>query len=334
MRRGLLVFTVALGCSIAFWRFGDPELVRATLDRLSVEIVIALLALLTVNELVKGLRWAWYLRAAHLPIRIVDGLTSYLASQAASALPGGALLSARLAEEHGGGRVRLRHTTPPLLVQGFGDLAAVSLLALAGILLTGQASFQLVAPVTGFVIALLFVSGARSDRLGTFLAGMLERSRATRRLVPVERDAQRTLRTLCTPRALVPGIAASIVSSLVTAAILVLLAEALTLRGVRPHEAVYVHGMTMLAHFLIPIPNGFGTNELSLIGLLNLIGIGFGRATAIAVTYRALGLGFRTVVGIAVLLVRYHAVLFALRRPPMPQPRPALQLELASDGRD
>ncbi|MCX2726393.1 lysylphosphatidylglycerol synthase transmembrane domain-containing protein [Thermomicrobium sp. 4228-Ro] len=334
MRRVVIVTIVALGCGIAFWSFADPSLITATLDGLSVEIVLALLALLGVNELVKGLRWAWYLRAAQLPIRVVDGLTSYLASQAACSLPGGALLSARLAEEHGGGRIRLRHTTPPLLVQGFGDLFAVSLLALGGIVLTGQASYQLAAPAAGGAIVLLFVTGARSDRFGTALTGLLERSRYTRRLVPAERDARMTLATLCTPRALAPGVLASLVSSLVIAAILVVLAEALTLRGLHLHEAIYVHGMTMLAHFLVPIPNGFGTNELSVIGLLNIVGIGFGRATAIAVTYRAFGLAFRTVIGLAVLLIRYHRILFALRRPMLPQTPPALQLELAAERRE
>jgi len=317
---------VVAGSGVAFWSFGDALSLRSTLDRLSLGASAALLGLLAFNELVKGLRWAWYLRAARLPIRAIDGLTSYLAAQAASAVPGGALLSARLAEEHGDGTVRLRHTAPPLLAQGFGDLLAVSLLATSGILLTVGLSLQLAAPAVGIALALLLINGAHSDRLGAFLVRTLACSRFTRRLVPAEEDARQTLRYLCTPRALLPGIGASVLCSLTVAAVLALLAETLTIRGLRAHEAIYVHGMTMLAHFLVPVPNGFGTNELSLVGLLNVVGIGFGRATAIAVTYRAVSLGLRTVIGLVVLLARYHHLLWELRCQPVPAPVPVPQL--------
>uniref|UniRef100_A0A7C1K3R2 Flippase-like domain-containing protein n=1 Tax=Thermomicrobium roseum TaxID=500 RepID=A0A7C1K3R2_THERO len=328
----LLVLAIAFGCAV--WAFRDPDVITTTLSRLSPTVAFMLLALLGANELIKGLRWAWYLRAARLPIRLFDGLTSYLAAQAASAVPGGALLSARLAEEHGDGQVRLRHTTPPLLAQGLGDLIAVSLVAATGIALTAQSSLQFTVPVGGVLVAVLAVAAIRSERIASALTQALGKRRLTRRIVPAEEDARRTLLLLCRPHALGPGIAASIFSSLIAVAILLLLADAMTLRGLGPHEALYVHGMTMLAHLLLPIPNGFGTSELSLVGLLNVVGIGFARATAIAVTYRALGLGFRTMVGLLILVLRYHHLLVELRRRPVTAPASAPALDFAVEGQD
>ncbi len=329
MRRLLFVILLVTASGVLLWNLGDPAVVTATLTRLSPDILVGVLLLLLLNEVVKGLRWAWYLRAAQLPIRVVDGLTSYLAAQAASAIPGGSLLSARLAEEHGSGAVRLRHTTPPLLAQGLGDLVAVSLLALAAIVLLGRAWLQVLAPLTGIVLTLALISAARSDRLGDALIHLLSRSRRTRRLIPVEEDARRTLRRLCTWRALAPGIAASIVSTLIAAGLLVILARALTLRGLQVHEALYAHSMAMIAHLVLPVPNGFGTSDMSLVGFLNLVGIGFGRATVLAITYRALSLGFRTTLGFVVLLARYRHLLLELRRRPQADPAPLVTVGLA-----
>ncbi|MCS7051958.1 MAG: hypothetical protein NZL87_10105, partial [Thermomicrobium sp.] len=146
MHRVLVASLVLLAVACAVWAFRDPTVLALTLERLSPGLACALIALLATNELVKGARWAWYLRAARLPIRPLDGVTSYLAAQAASALPGGTILAARLAEEHGGGLVRLRHTTPALLVQGIGDLLAVSALASIGLALTDSSRVQFAVP--------------------------------------------------------------------------------------------------------------------------------------------------------------------------------------------
>lgn len=331
MRRGVLVFVIAGVFSFVAWSFRDPEMVTGTLERLSPRVVLALLLVLSANEAIKAIRWAWYLRAAQLPLRFRDSITSYLAAQAASALPGGSILSARLAEEHAKGRIGLRHTAPPLIAQGLGDVFAVALLALIGIAASPQPNAQLVAPVAALILALLLITIARSERSGTALVGVLRRWRLTRRLVPVEEDARRTLVALLNGRALIPGTMTSIASSLCAVAILIMLANALTVRGLAPLEGLYVHGMSMLAHLFLPVPNGFGTTEISLVGLLNWIGIGFGRATAIAITYRALGIGFRTLIGLAVLLLRYHH-LIQLRSPA--QPVPTTLLDVASEASD
>lgn len=334
MRRIFIVLVLLMAIGWAAWAFRDPDVITTTVSRLSPTTVLMLLTLLATNELVKGLRWAWYLRAARLPIRLSDGLTSYLAAQAASAIPGGSLLSARLAEEHGEGRVRLRHTTPPLLIQGLGDLLAVSVVAAIGITLTAQSNLQLAIPLGGVAITSLTIAAIRSERIAVALTQALGKRPLTRRIIPAEEDARRTLLILCRPYALGPGVAASILSSLIAVAILSLLADAMTLRGLGLHEALYVHGMTMLAHLLLPIPNGFGTSEVSLVGLLNVVGIGFARATAIAVTYRALGLGFRTLVGLLILILRYHHLLVELRRRPVTAPASAPALDLAVEGQD
>lgn len=330
----LVLILCILGAIASLWWGGQSfPLLTETLAALSPSLVLTVFILLGFNELLKGTRWVWYLRAARLPIRPFDGLTSYLAAQAASTLPGGSLLSARLAEEHGHGRIGLRHTTPPLLVQGIGDLTAVALLAVVGIVVTPRSNYQLLAPLSALLLVGLVLSTIRSPRLGAWLTTVLGRRGFTRRLLPAEEDARHVLLVLTRPPTLLVGISFSIGTSLLAAATIVTLADALTMRGLSPLEGIYAHAMSMLAHLLVPMPNGYGTSDLGLAGSLNLVGIGFARATAVAVTYRAINTGFRTAVGLLVLLTRYHHLLrsaqpvTAVQTPPTPY-------DLAAEGRD
>lgn len=329
----LLVLLIGI-LSFFGWSLRYRELVTSTLTHLSLSLILFMVALLVTNELVKGFRWAWYLRAATLSIGFVNGLTSYLASQAAGVILGGSLLAARLAEEHGQGHIGLRHTTPPLLVQGIGDLIAVALLATIGIILTTKSNYQLLGPAFGLALALLALVTIRSVRVNALLRGILSSWELTRRFVPTEEDAHKVLVTLTYPRALIPGTIFSFLTSLISVYVLVVLSNTLSIHGLSVVEGAYVLSMTMLAHLVLPIPNGFGTNELGLVGFLNLSGIGFGRATAIAVTYRVLGLSLRLLLGLLVLFLRYPHLVVSLNRVST-SPRPVSPaLEPTSGGQD
>ena len=76
------------------------------------------------RALAQAARWSYYLRSAELPIRRRDAMTSFLAGMSLGWLPGGGLIAARLAQEHG--RVRMRQAAPALLVKLVADLFVVA----------------------------------------------------------------------------------------------------------------------------------------------------------------------------------------------------------------
>lgn len=322
-----LIFLLAIFASItAIVVLTDPRSLTAALLSLPASTALALLVFLFANEVLKGLRWAYYLRAAKLEIRLIDGLTSYLAAQAATAVPGGSVLSARLVEEHAGGRVRMRQAAPGLVVQMFGDFLAVALLATVAIVLTVQRSVELVIPAfaTALVVALILVF--RSERPAGWLLRLMGRFRLTRRLVPTEEDFRLHLKRMLRASVLALGTLFSIGTTLLSVAVVVTLVDALTVRGLAFTEGIYVHSFSMLAHLLVPTPGGIGASDASLAGMLNYIGIGLGRATFIALTYRSIGLLFRTGVGMVTLLALYPSVFVEVRRGEQRVPAPQLGL--------
>ncbi len=328
----LVLFVAILASVLALAALADPRALTAALLSLPAGSVLALLAVLLMNELLKGVRWAFYLRAARLEIRVIDGLTSYLAAQAATAIPGGSVLSARLVEEHARGRVRMRQAAPGLVVQMLGDVLAVSLLAMAAILLTQQRAIQFLIPVLATVVAIASIVVFRSERPARWLLRAMGQRRLTRRFVPTEEDFRAHLKRLLRSGVLTGGTLFSIGTTLLSVSILFILVNGLTARGLAFTEGVYVHSFSMLAHFLIPTPGGIGASDASLAGMLNYVGIGLGRATFIALAYRSVGMLFRTAIGLITLLAFYPSVLVEARGGELRAPAPAASPGIAVLG--
>ena len=308
----LVILILVIACGVALFTVIDiPSMTRALLD-MPRDAAITLALLLFGSEILKGLRWTFFLHASHLSIRSVDGLTSYLGAQAATALPGGSVLTARLAQEHG--QVQMHQAAAGLVGQGIADIFALALVAACAILVTRQQPIQMAIPAAALVAAACAVVVVRSRRLAAWLVGLLGRFRLTRRFLPQEEDFWAHAMVLMTPRTLLTGAVYSVVITGISALVLLTLTGALTDRGLRPGEALYAHGLSTVARLIVPVPGGFGVSDGSLTGLLNYIGIGFGRATFIALAYRSIGLLFRSVMGVLVLAVRYPYLLVGSRR--------------------
>ena len=114
-----------------------------------------------------------------------------------------------------------------------------------------QPNAQLAASVAALALRLL-VAIAPSERASTALVAVLRGWQLTRRLVPVEEDTRCTLVALSNGRAFIPGTVTGIASSRGVVAILMMLANALTVRGLATREELDVHGMSMLAHLFLP----------------------------------------------------------------------------------
>lgn len=315
-RAVILILVIASG--VAFFAFADLESISSAVFSMPGETFLLLIALLAGAEVVAGLRWAFFLRASGLKIRIIDGLTSFVAAQAATAVPGGSLLSARLAEEHG--HVRMHQAAASLVGQQIADLGALALVAATAILITSQQPMQLLVPFAAVTVAIAGVAVFRSRRLAQWVSNVAGRWRLTRRYISMEAGFLHHCAALMRPRTLAIGVAFSLVTTTFSAFILLLIINTLTRRGVTGSEAFYVHSLSVVARMAVPIPGGIGVSDVSLTGMLNFVGIGLARATFVALAYRSTGLLFRTAFGILVLIVRYPHVLVGTIRLPSAAP--------------
>ena len=299
----LVAFATLVGLAI----LADVKLLVRVLEALPATTLAMLIGVFLLGSVLKGFRWAFYLRSAHLDIRWRDGLTSYLAAMSTSPLPGGSWLAPRLAQEHG--PVRMRQAAPALFVGFVIDAITVPTLVLILFILTDQPGYSFVVPFVGITIGLVLVAMARSPKVWSIVARLLERNRFTRRWLPEERDIQSRVQALTRPRVLLGGIAFSIGATVFSALFLLVLVQALTFRGITFGESLWVHSVTETAGIAIPIPGGFGVTDSSMTGLLTQYNIGLRRATFLALVLRSSSTGFRVLFGSLVLFVRYDQFL-------------------------
>lgn len=299
----LIIVLLTVASAIAFVYFANLESLSSAIFSMPVSSLLLLLVLLAMNEVVKGLRWGYLLRSSFLPIRLVDGVTSYLASQAATALPGGSMLSARLAEEHG--NIRMRQAMSSFIAIAVSDFFAPAGIATALIFLTGQRPLQVVVPAVTVSMGFTGIAIFRSRRIASWLTRFLMRWRLSRRYVPQEADFWEHSAVLMRRNVMLGSVGLSFISTMLSASILWVIANAMVERNISYGDGVYAHTFSMVARQVIPIPGGIGISDASLAGVLNFIGIGLARATFIALAYRTIGLIFRTFLGLLVLIARY-----------------------------
>ncbi|CAN5814864.1 hypothetical protein BH23CHL2_BH23CHL2_34700 [soil metagenome] len=302
----LVVFATILG--LVF--LADVGLLVGLLDTLSASSLALLVGIFIAGAILKGFRWAFYLRSARLNIRWRDGMTSFLAGMSTSPLPGGSWLAPRLAQEHG--CVRMRQAAPALFVSFIVDAITVPTLVLILFLATDQSRYSIAIPVIGITLGLVLLAMGRSFRVWSVVAQALSRFRFTRSWLPKERDVQARVQALLRPRVLLGGIAFSVGATILSAAFLLVLVNALTIFSkISLEEAIWVHTVSETAGIAIPIPGGFGVTDSSIAGLLNQSGIGLGRATFLALALRSSEAVFRVFFGTVVLFVRYDQFLLS-----------------------
>ncbi|HVB63136.1 MAG TPA: lysylphosphatidylglycerol synthase transmembrane domain-containing protein [Nitrolancea sp.] len=320
----IIILLITIGSAIAFVLFANLESLSSAVFSMPASSLLLLVTLLAGNELLKGMRWSYLLRSSHLRIRRVDAITSYLASQAATALPGGSVLSARLAEEHG--QIRMHQAISSLVAQIIADFFSPAAIAFVAILLTGQEPFQIVMPAVTVGIGFACITIIRSRRIAHFITRLLARWRLTRRFVPQEYDFWEHSALLMRPRVMLNTVGIGIVSTIISAITLWIITNAMTDRGVTFDEALYAHSFSVVARHIIPVPSGIGVSDASLAGILNYVGIGLARATFIALAYRTIGMIFRTFLGLLVLVARYPYLVVGSLRVPAHNPEVVAQL--------
>lgn len=306
MRRIILII-LALGMLFTAIYFVDYGTLREAFGSFSVVSLSLVAGLLTLGSVLKAVRWAYFLRASGLPISWKDGMTSYLAGMSLSGLPGGTLLAPRLAQEHAG--VHMRQAAVGLFVSHVGDALAISVLCASTVLMTDLSRTRLLVALAGLVLANVLIAVFRSQRIWNFVDKLLSRSRFTRTWLPKEEDFRAGMIRVMRAPVITAAVGFSIAATLIYTALLVVVVEVLTMRGITPLEALAVHTFSETASMVLPVPGGFGVMETSKAQLLNALAIGWVRASFIVIALRSFELLFRTVFGTVAMLIFYNPLL-------------------------
>lgn len=297
-------FFLPLIAMLALFGVLQPARMRALLADFSPRSLALVFIALLLRELLKAVRWAYFLRAAGIPISAADGMTNFLAGQSVGVLPLGEVLRARLLREHD---VPAYEVIPIVTMQTACDVVAFALIALIGayrgIIVWWLAIVPLLLPVA---LAAIF----SSDRVAEAVGRMLRRHRATARFVPVEDDVRAHTLRLLRPRPLVCGVAFSLAVTAASAFVLVALVDDLSSASLQMGDALVALALSTLAGLVSLVPGGWGVADGSLSGLLSTFGVSAGVAFSVALVYRFLDSIFRTLIGMVALFARYRALFF------------------------
>jgi uncharacterized protein (TIRG00374 family) len=275
------------------------------------------------NYLTRFLKWEYYL--GRLGIRGVpktDSLLTFLSGLVLTVTPGKVgevFKSLVLHQTHG---VAVAKTAPIVLAERLTDVLGIVILIVAG---SAGFSGGLVWAAIGTALVLLILIAISSDRVFSFLTGLLSRGpERARRLVPKVEEAWASLRTMTAPRALVVPTLLSI-----AAWFLECMALWVILRGFGEDTSVLVscffYATATLAGALIPVPGGLGVTEGTLEEQLRRFGhVSPFTSTSAMILVRFATLWFAVLVGfvaLGLMRLRYPALMRETALPEAPGAR-------------
>lgn len=308
MIKRIAIFVIAIAVLVAVILTVDFEALVGVFRGMSRRDLTLFLSLFVVSSIIKGFRWAFYLRSARLRIAWKDGVTSFLGAMSTSALPGGSWLAPRLAQEHGD--IRMRQAAAALFISFVCDALAVSLVCAVAFFLTGQSGLGYLIPAMGTLFGIVLIIMGRSHVVWQTAAKLFERWPLTRRWLPKELEVQLRIRALMRADVIAGGVAFSALVTILSGASMFVIVNSITFRGITPIEGVLVSSTAEAATFAIPIPGGIGIKDTGTTGILTTLGIGVWRATFVAIILRSTDVIFKATFGTLTLLAFYRDFLF------------------------
>jgi uncharacterized membrane protein YbhN (UPF0104 family) len=199
-----------------------------------------------------------------------------------------------------------------MYVSFVGDAIAVSILAYGILLYAREPAVRFIIPAISVIFAIFLVTMGRSQKVWDMVSRLLAKKRLTRGWLPQGQDVHSRILAVMQPKVIAGGVLFSLVTTLVSAATLWVVVGGLTFRGISYFEGVTIMAMSEATAIVIPVPSGIGVTDTSMAAQLNLLAIGFLRATYVALAYRSVDLLFKTVFGTTVLILFYNRLLMQI----------------------
>lgn len=297
---GALVAAAALGLALAV----PPAAWQALLQQVNVLErwqVAALLALSSLNLLLRGLRWHLFVRRLDLPVAPARSLLHFIAGLSLSVTPAraGELVRIRwLGHETGRSVERL---APLALADRAADLGAVGLLLAVGLVLLPGAAPTGAAAAAALALTLA-LAAARPDAAAGMLGRLMRRAGLGLRLLVRMRRALHALGRLRAPGTLAAAAALGLAGWFAEGLALYLLLGWMG-ADIALSLAIAVFALSSLAGGVTGTPGGLGGAEAAMVALLTVQGVAPDVALSATAVFRLATLGYAVALGALLLPV-------------------------------
>jgi uncharacterized protein (TIRG00374 family) len=298
--KGVILSTAAAAAiylATVLWA-GRAE-VGAAVRMVNADILIAVLALSTLNYGLRFVRWHYYLRTLGSAIRLRENLRIYLAGFALTTTPGkaGEMARSLWLKPYG---VSATSSLAAFLTERLQDFLAMLVLSSIGLSLYHRAKWLLLMSL-GLVLVAFIVLYASSvaDSALKFLGARSER------LVGLAKRVSEILllmRRCLTPGRFAFGFSIGLLAWGAESLSFFLLMQALG-SPLKPAAAVFIYAFSMLAGAVSFLPGGLGGSEASMILLLRLSNVPLPLAVSATLLIRLATLWYAVAIGIVALLV-------------------------------
>ena len=277
---------------ILYGSFGE---LSDQLARFPLPLLPVVLALSSLNYLLRYIRWRYYLRQTNVQVDEAQSIWVFLSGLSMSATPAkvGELLKSYLLKQ--GADIPISHTVPVVVMERITDVMSVLLLLLVGVLAFGY-GWPILVVGSVAVLAAAYGLGSRRGMRILLKAPLMGRFRA-----PL-RESQERFQRLLTPQSLSLALALGAASWFGEAAGFWVVFLGLNV-PVSLLEATFIYSFAMLAGAATLLPGGLGAAEVSMIGLLALLKVTGAAASAATLIIRVCTLWFAVFLGVVALFI-------------------------------
>jgi uncharacterized protein (TIRG00374 family) len=313
---GRVILGVAAGVAIyvGFSVWAGARSVGRALAEFKWIIVLAALALASLNYLVRFGRWHYYLKVLGLKVPAGHSFLVFLGGFSLTVTPGklGEVVKAFLLRESHG--IPAARTAPIVIAERFTDLVGLLLLACVGIFTFKTDPRFLIVGASLIIFGLVVVS---VEPIAKFFLRLSARVPVVRRVTPKLEEAYQTTAELLRPRPLVLGVLLSVVSWFFECAAFWAVVHGFAGAAVDIQAATFIYASMTVAGALSFLPGGLGVTEAGMLAMLEQLATGCNRSVAAAATFvtRLCTLWFAVLIGIAALLVFAKSTKITLQLP-------------------
>jgi uncharacterized protein (TIRG00374 family) len=295
----LLSAIASVGIYLLWMALTDWQGIVDSIQSISAQGLIIVLALSLLNYVLRFVRWSYYLRSLGYCVPLLHNLNCYFAGFAFTTTPGkaGEALRSVFLEKHG---VSVWHTIACVLVERIVDLVCVILLAALGIALFPNAAWLIVISLAGFGMAFVILRSAWFKRLWSRLRDAAAGTRLAN-LIQSTGERLRLIDQLWTARAVAAGLGLGLAAWAAEGIGLAIIVNELGYEA--PLVAVVaIYALSMLAGAISMMPGGLGGAEASMTFMLTTLGMSLPEAVSATLICRAATLWFAVGLGVMALV--------------------------------
>jgi uncharacterized protein (TIRG00374 family) len=251
--------------------YGDVHEIGALLEDFHWPSLGIALALSTLNFVLRGFRFQYYLRELRVRVPLWEAMLVFLAGLVMTVTPGkmGEVFKSFLLKwTHD---APLKHTSAAIVAERFTDLIAMLLMTSVGalyldggLLLAGL----LLALIVGLVVLSLWYD------LGLFVIRIVARPKRIARFAPKLTEAYDALHRMLRPAPFVLGVLLALVAWATHVAALMVVLDAFPGGSITAPHAALVYCGSLIAGVIALVPGGIGVAEAGMAGLLRYVGGG------------------------------------------------------------